>query len=94
MEYVDVQWRHKSANDPLRLVSEMDDQRYEVRKLEFFPSGLVGFASLSESAHGTKLGEAPIPPLSQINNDPQFAGVAIDSAAFEALWSYHVANAT
>ena len=81
-------------NYPLRLVSELDHQRNEVRKLEFFPSGLVGFASTSGSAHGTELGEAPVPPLSQINNDPQFAGIAIDSAAFEALWSHYAANAT
>jgi hypothetical protein len=44
MTYIDVTWFHKLPTVPVRLVSELDDERYEVRKLEFFADGSVGFA--------------------------------------------------
>jgi len=94
MEYIDVTWRHKNQNDPIRLVSEVDDQRLEVRKLEFFASGKVGFASKEGSALGTRLGTVAIPPLQEISADPEFAGVRIDRTSFEELWRRHVRPAT
>jgi hypothetical protein len=89
MDFIDVQWRHNDPEDPVRLVSELDAQRYETRKLEFFANGVVGFASASESSGGTALGVVAVPPLSEINCDPEFAGVAITAAQFEALWSQY-----
>ena len=89
MEFIDVQWIHDDPEDPIRLVSELDAERYETRKLEFFANGVVGFASPSESFGGTGLGVVPVPPLSEINADPEFAGVAITAAQFEALWARH-----
>jgi hypothetical protein len=94
MQYIDVRWKQSNPEYPVRLVSELDGQRNEVRKLEFFASGQVGFASASGAVHGTELGEAPVPPLAEINTDAQFSGVAIESSTFEALWQQHVRNAT
>jgi hypothetical protein len=89
MEFIDVTWRHKTESDPIRLVSELDEQRYEKRKLEFFADGRVGFASSASSSEGTMLGVEPVPPLSEINSDVQFSGSNISSADFEALWGRH-----
>lgn len=36
MTYIDILWHHSSGNDPTRLVSELDADRCELRKLEFF----------------------------------------------------------
>jgi len=94
MEYIDVEWRQSNPEYPVRLVSELDDQRNEIRALEFFTSGQVGYASASGEAGGTVLCEAPIPPLEEINADAQFSGVAIEASTFEALWQQHVRNAT
>ena len=94
MEYIDVRWKQSNPEDPVRLVSELDGQRNEVRKLEFFASGQVGFASASGEAHGTGLGEAPVPSLAEINADAQFSGAAIEASTFEALWQQYVRNAT
>ena len=74
------------------LVSELDEERYETRKLEFFANGRVGFASSETSSEGTMLGVAPLPPLSEINSDPQFSGLSIGSADFGALWNRHARN--
>jgi hypothetical protein len=86
MEYVDVSWFHEFREEPIRLVSELDEQRYEVRKIEFFRDGSVGVASLLKATRGTQLGCERMPSLAQINSDPQFSGSPIDVESFEALW--------
>ena len=87
MEYIDVKWIHKSATDPIRLVSELDDRRYEIRKLEFFPDGRVGFASKHQNSPGTDLGSVEVPPLAEISNSPEFNGGSISAQLFESLWT-------
>jgi hypothetical protein len=82
----------RREEDPIRLVSELDAQRYEVRKLEFFPSGVVGFACTGQHSEGTELGELPVPPLAEINSSPEFTGISIAGAAFEQLWLEHVSR--
>ncbi len=89
MEYIDVEWIHKSATDPIRLVSELDNRRYEIRKLEFFPGGKVGFASQHQNSPGTELGTAEVPPLAEINKSPEFNGATIRTQVFESLWAAH-----
>ncbi len=90
MDYVDVIWQHGNLEDPIRLVSELDDSRYEVRKLEFYLNGQVGFATETESHLDARLGELPVPPLAEINADPQFRGERISSHEFEMLWQASV----
>ena len=85
MTYIDVHWRHQEASEPVRLVSELDANRYEVRKLEFFLDGRVGFAP-SETPGRTELGEVPVPELYAINHDSQFRAIEITAPEFERLW--------
>ncbi len=92
MEYIDVIWHHEGNQDPTRLISELDGQRYEVRKLEFFRSGVVGFACAGQHSEGTELGELPVPPLAEINASPEFSGNSIVRAAFDQLWHEHVSR--
>ncbi|APP76214.1 DUF6881 domain-containing protein [Xanthomonas vesicatoria] len=92
MEYIDVIWHHEEHQDPIRLVSELDAQRYEVRKLEFFRSGAVGFAFIGQHSEGTELGELPVPPLTEINASPEFSGIPISGKAFEQIWHEHVSR--
>lgn len=86
MDYIDVMWCHAFEDEPVRLVSELNAERFEVRKLEFFRNGSVGFASQNAHSDGTELGLIPVPLLEEINIDPQFVGVAISGAEFEVLW--------
>lgn len=86
MEYIDVEWVHKSEEEPIRLVSELDESRFEVRKLEFFRDGSVGFASSELTNLGTELGTLPVPPLAEINSSSEFLGVSISGDQFERLW--------
>ncbi len=89
MEYISVIWKHNHRDEPVRLVSELDGERFEVRKLEFFDDGTVGFASKVGEGVSTRLGEVSVPPLAEINHGPEFEGVAITKSEFDLLWQMH-----
>jgi hypothetical protein len=86
MQYLRVRWIHQYATEPVLLISELDDDRYEVRKVEVFADGRMGFASASQSGRETVLGEKPIPPISEIAADPQFRVEEVDADGFEEAW--------
>lgn len=87
MNYLRVRWVHQHPNEPVLLLSELDAERYEVRKIEIFAGGRKGFASSSESYGGTILGELPIPPLAEIALDKQFVVESTNANDFAAVWS-------
>jgi hypothetical protein len=87
MEYIKVQWLHSHPDEPILLYSELDDARWEIRKVELFPDGSVGYASAKESAKSTRLGLVPVPPLEEIAEDPEFEPLEITKGEFEQVWS-------
>jgi hypothetical protein len=87
VKYIRVTWMHSLPNEPITLFSELDDDRYEVRKLEIFRDGSAGRASADASAGQTVLGEVPVASLDEINADPQFQAEEITQSEFEAAWS-------
>ena len=89
MKYICVKWVHSLPNEPVTLFSELDDDRFEVRKLEVFRDGSVGRASADASDDSTVLGELPIPSLGDHNSDPQFQAEEITQSEFEAIWRAH-----
>lgn len=86
MKYIRVKWMHSLPNEPVTLFSELDGDRYEVRKLEIFRDGSVGRASADASDDRTVLGELPIPSLAEINADPQFQAEEVTQSEFEVAW--------
>lgn len=92
MEYLKVRWIHDSLSDPVLLMSELDSDRYEVRKVEVYADGRMGFASADRESSGTILGEKPIPPVTEIASDPQFIVEEFDRDSFEHAW--HSATAS
>ena len=82
MQYIDVAWLHDKPLEPVRLVSELDEARNELRKLEIFHDGTALYASESESSRDVELSITPIPPLEEINEDAQFKGVSITAEDF------------
>jgi hypothetical protein len=71
-------------------LSEIGPDRYETRKIEFWPDGRVGYASQAGASANTCLGDQPVPALEEINALAEFSGEEIDAAAFELLWHQHV----
>jgi hypothetical protein len=84
--YIRVRWLRWSPDDPVDLWSELDADRQEVRKVEIWRDGRVGYASKTEEVGGTRLGEFPVPPLNKVNRDPEFRGEAITKIDFETCW--------
>jgi hypothetical protein len=86
MIYIRVEWKHELDDEPTMLYSELDADRWEVRKVELYRDGSYGWADRSFAAGGTRLGDATVPNLTEINLDPQFAASEITAAEFEEAW--------
>ena len=68
------------------LYSEVDSQGWEVRKVEIFADGRIGFASENEAVGSSELGEKPVPSQEEIAADQQFRPAEISKEEFEAVW--------
>jgi hypothetical protein len=86
MNYLKVKWKHSFSDEPVLLYSELDDARWELRKVEVFPDGKMGYAAAGKDSGGTKLTKEPLPSLAQIAFDTQFEPVVISGAEFESVW--------
>ena len=86
MRYIDVEWIQDSEDYPDRLISEISDDNYETRKLEFFRNGTIGYASDNESSNNTELGICEVPSLEEINSQKEFSGKLITREEFESKW--------
>jgi hypothetical protein len=87
MIYIRVGWKHQHPDEPVLLYSELDEQRWEVRKVEVFRGTRCGYASRDEAFGGTLLGLCPIPELNAIGADPQFEPAEITQDEFEKVWA-------
>src|SRR5262245_38184841 len=86
--YIKVEWIHAFVDEPVLLYSEVDAHGWEIRKVEVFADGRVGYASATERAQSTmtELSLEPLPPLDEIASDPQFRPIAITKKEFEEVW--------
>jgi hypothetical protein len=87
MTYLKVLWKHSFPDEPRWLYSQLDDQRWERRKIDIFPDGRWGFADEHQEVGGTGLGELATPTIEDLNADPEFEAVEISREEFEALWA-------
>ena len=86
MTYLKVVWKHDFLEEPTELFSELDEERYETRKVERFRNGLLQFAGPQGASGDTWLGETPIPPAEKIAQDPVFLVCPLTSDEFEQLY--------
>lgn len=92
MEYLFVKWIHDFPDEPVLLISEIDNARMELRKIEVFADGTKGFADEFEHTENTQLSELPIPTVDEIAKDNQFQPKVINRIAFEKLWIERTSN--
>ncbi len=86
MRYIKCEWLHEHPEEPVLLYSELNDDRYEVRKVERYVDGRTGFSSPAAESLGTLLGSVPVPEIAEINADRQFRCVEIARSEFEQVW--------
>ncbi len=87
MKHFKVIWKHSFPDEPVVIFCEIDDSRYEVRKIEIYANGTKGFALGEFSVNGTELGLFPTPELSEIAQNPEFEPSEISAEAFEREWA-------
>lgn len=85
MEYVKYIWIHNFKDEPMLIYSELDKERYETRKVEFYKNGKIGCAS-DRVEHHTFLGLEPMPSIEEINEDEEFFVIPISVEEFEIIW--------
>ena len=85
-----MKWTHTSQDDPILIYSEINSDRLETRKVEYFVGGAVGLASRKFEKGGTKLGSEPIPAVAKIKEDSQFEAEEISDDEFNSIWDVYV----
>ena len=86
MKYIRVEWKHLDPDDPITIYSELDEQQWELRKVELFRDGHKGFADESREVAGTGLGLEPWPDLLKLGAEPEFDIKHITKNEFERVW--------
>ena len=86
MTYIKVRWHHSDADEPVILFSELDQHRWEVRKIEIYADGSCGYATAEEQVGGTWLGLVPVPSLAEIAAEAQFEPLETSKEEFERVW--------
>lgn len=87
MQYLKVRWLHDIPSEPILLYSELDDQRWEVRKVEMFADGATSYAGPDGSTGSTLIGLIPVPSIPDIVANAEFEAEEIGEDEFERMWS-------
>jgi hypothetical protein len=86
--FLKVVWNHCHSDEPVWLYSELDGERYEIRKVEVYRDGRRGFADRDRSVGGSVLGEIPAPAIQEFANEPEdLQASEIGEEEFEAQWA-------
>lgn len=85
------EWEHDNPQHPVLIYSELDEERYETRKIEIFRDGRIGYATTELMDNGaTGLSEGPIPSVEEINANPVLHAREISKEEFEQVWAEKV----
>ena len=87
MRYVKVGWAHNLVDEPVLYFSELGDDGYETRKVQFYRDGRAEWADESFETATVGLSEIPFPPLEEISSQPEFTAQVIAPEEFERAWN-------
>ena len=81
MSYAKITWRHQNEYDPVEIYTELDDARWEVRRVEVFSDGSQDCASRSRPSGRTFLSPEKFSSFAEIAANPEL------KEDFEEMWS-------
>jgi hypothetical protein len=87
MKYIRLYWTHDRRDMPVWLISELNDENWETRKVEIWRGGAKGYADRATSYGSTGLAQVPLPPFDEITALPGFELEEISRAEFEREWN-------
>lgn len=85
--HLKVIWHHDFTDEPVEILSEIGEDRYEVRKVEVYRESRLDWADESRCTPNIMLGEVPVPPLEEINEQEEFTAAVISAEEFEQAWA-------
>ncbi|POX59752.1 hypothetical protein C3492_31215 [Streptomyces sp. Ru62] len=87
MRYVRVAWSHDLEDEPVLYLSELGEDGYETRKIQYFRDGKVEWADELHETASVGLSEVAFPlDLREISDQPEFDAVEIAPEEFEREW--------
>ncbi|WP_433194485.1 DUF6881 domain-containing protein [Nocardia sp. CA-107356] len=86
MKYLKVLWSHNFPDEPVELFSEINDDGWEVRKVEIFSDGHSDWADTTQSKGTSMLSEKRMPSIAEIAEQPEFSPQQITPSEFEEIW--------
>jgi hypothetical protein len=87
MEYRHVKWRHDLPHQPTDIYTELDDDRWETRKVEVFADGRIQYSDGVDSTGNTDLSDVQAPTPEEASNNDVLTTTEIDEATFEHMWN-------
>lgn len=84
--YLQVEWHHDDSTEPVVIYVELDEHRYELRKVEQYADGRLDLAGPCRYTGTTFLSEAPVPPLAEIATGAEFTPRVLAPGEFERIW--------
>ncbi|HEX9338081.1 MAG TPA: hypothetical protein VF892_19445 [Pseudonocardiaceae bacterium] len=87
MKYLHVKWRHDLPHQPTDIYTEVDDDRWEARKVEVFADGRIQYSDGVDSTGNTDLSDVRSPLPGEAPDNDVLTTTAIDEAAFEHMWN-------
>lgn len=83
LKYILLKWFHDLEDEPCEIYSEIDDQRYEVRKIEIYKNGTTYICDEKTIDPQIELGDVAFPEdLDEIDQDIQFFARYISKEEF------------
>ena len=87
MTYLKVKWIHAYPDQPVLIYSELDHERWELRKVEIFSDGRIWYADADVEFEETGLSTMPYPSFEEIATNPKYDAKVISKAEFEKIWA-------
>jgi uncharacterized protein DUF6881 len=79
-------WVSAPDSEPVDWFDELDALRWSIRCVRRFRDGSMRAHSYASSDWRDEMPQAPVPPLEEINSNPEFRAREITKEEFEILW--------
>lgn len=90
MIYMACKFLRPTATGPVLSFHEMDDARWETRRIEVYRDGRIEHGDRTEQGRDDLLSILPLPTLDKIAAQPQFEPRDISREEFEREWARRV----
>lgn len=87
MRYVRVIWKIDKPEQPVEILTEIDDLDMETRKVHLYSDGHRERADANNHDVDTELSYEPFPSIDEINQDLQFVASIMSQDDFERAWA-------